>query len=141
MKFIQLVFFSDSCSYLVNISVIDKAWCGNSFQGFSIKNPFRLSLDLYFRRMIYYSYTNLTDAVPSTGIYSDPFKQLFKYFTERITAETNDKFTSVRTSVLAIAILLNILSCLLIIIFIVNVGYFKRKTSALSKGLICLIDN
>ena len=52
--------------------------------GFTLKNPFRIGLDLYFRRVNYNLMVNLTDTFASNGIYSEPFKDLFKYFSVNI---------------------------------------------------------
>lgn len=53
-------------------------------KGFSLKNPFRIGLDLYFRRINYNLIVNVTDTFGSNGIYSEPFKKLFKHFSINI---------------------------------------------------------
>lgn len=79
IKDVTTIFFNDSCDYLVGKQVINTEWCGKSMSGFSLPDPFSLGLDLYFRRMNYNLIANITDTFASTGIYSDPFKELFKY--------------------------------------------------------------
>lgn len=81
---IKAAFFNNSCGYLVSKGIIKDNWCGDSMKGFTLKNPFRIGLDLYFRRVNYNLVVNLTDAFGSNGIYSEPFKDLFKYFSVNI---------------------------------------------------------
>lgn len=75
-----MVFFEDSCAYLVGKNIIDQKWCGDFMKSFLIANPLKLGLSLYFRRMYYNLISDLGQTYGSNGIYSEPFKQIFQYF-------------------------------------------------------------
>lgn len=68
----------------MNRSVIEARWCGDSMPGYTIEDPFKMNLDLYFRRMRYHLIANITDTFAHTGVFSDPFRDLFLYLGELI---------------------------------------------------------
>lgn len=136
-----MVYFNSSCSYLVNLNVLDSQWCGNFIVGSTIEDPLEMSLDIYFRRMLYNLVANLEDAMPPTGIYSQPFKQIFKYFTASIESETAQIITNIRGSLLSVAITVVCISFLLIVVIVVATVYFEYKMKDVSKGLMTVLGD
>lgn len=136
---VKMVFFSDSCSYLVSKGIIQQKWCGDSMEGFIQKNPFRIGLDLYFRRMNYNLVTNLTETYASNGIYSEPFKEIFKYFSIKIRTEIELKMATIRSTLLTIAVMVTTLSFVLIFMLFISMAYFKTKMGQIGRCLANLI--
>lgn len=110
-------------------------------KGFSLKNPFRIGLDLYFRRINYNLIVNVTDTFGSNGIYSEPFKKLFKHFSINIRQQISGKLKQFRSSLLVIAIMVTLMSFFLIVIFFVSLAYFKTKMRRVGKGLVDLVGD
>lgn len=121
------IFFEDSCASLVQRKIIEPQWCNNSMRGFSLTNPFGMGLDFYFRRMHYSLVTNVTDTFAATGLFSDPFKGVFKYLAGKIKEEVGSNLVTSRSNILVFSVMVVISSVLLIVAVITTIVYYKAK--------------
>lgn len=80
--------------------------------------------------------SNLTDSFASSGVYSDPFKQLFQYLAHEISDYTYEKIVEIRAQLLILAIMVSAMSFFLIVILVITIVYFRRKVTTINNGLV-----
>jgi len=96
------------------------------------------SFDMYFRRLQYNLIVNLTDTFACTGLFSEPFKQIFMHISEKLKTDIQMKLQSSMTSIFHISIGTIIVSCFMFLLIIIYLIYHRNLISTMNQSLATL---